>query len=72
MRFDAVIDDYVDDMWSQGRFTSSATERNYRLVLYAHAEDVDNRIRVKRAGRTSSGPFGAGSIRIRSGKTGPF
>ncbi len=30
-------------MWSQGRFTSEATERNYRLVLYAHAEDIDNR-----------------------------
>lgn len=43
MRFDVAIDEYVRDMWSQGRFTSEATERNYRLVLYAHAEDVDNR-----------------------------
>jgi site-specific recombinase XerD len=43
MRFDVAIDEYVLDMWSQGRFTSPATDRNYRLVLYAHADDVDNR-----------------------------
>jgi site-specific recombinase XerD len=41
--FDMAIDEYVRDMWSQGRFNSESTERNYRLVLYAHAEDVDNR-----------------------------
>jgi integrase len=43
VRFDVAIDEYVADMWSQGRFNSPASERNYRLVLYAHAEDVDNR-----------------------------
>jgi len=43
MRFDVAIDEYVRDMWSQGRFNSGSTERNYRLVLYAHAVDVDNR-----------------------------
>jgi integrase/recombinase XerD len=43
VRFDVAIDEYVRDMWSQGRFNSPASERNYRLVLYAHVEDVDNR-----------------------------
>jgi integrase/recombinase XerD len=43
MRFDVAIDEYVADMQAQGRMNSSATERDYRLVLYAHAEDVDNR-----------------------------
>jgi site-specific recombinase XerD len=43
MRFDVAIDEYVADMQAQGRMNSAATERDYRLVLYAHADDVDNR-----------------------------
>lgn len=43
MRFDVAIDLYVGDMRAQGRMNSAATERDYRLVLYWHAEDVDNR-----------------------------
>ncbi len=69
MRFDVAIDEYVRDMWSQGRFTSEATERNYRLVLYAHAEDVDNRDPERLVATTSSGRCAAGRIRTRSGKT---
>ena len=43
MRFDVAIDEYVADMRSQGRMNSDKTERDYRIVLYAHAEDVNNR-----------------------------
>ena len=43
MRFDVAIDEYVRDMRSQGRMNSDKTERDYRIVLYAHSEDVDNR-----------------------------
>ncbi|MBS1843092.1 MAG: hypothetical protein JST53_01630 [Actinobacteria bacterium] len=43
MRFDVAIDQYVADMQTQGRMNSAATERDYRLVLYRHADDVDNR-----------------------------
>jgi site-specific recombinase XerD len=43
VRFDVAIDEYVVDMRSQGRMNSAATERDYRLVLYAHADDVGNR-----------------------------
>jgi integrase/recombinase XerC len=43
MRFDVAIDQFLGDMRSQGRINSPATERDYRLVLYAHATDVENR-----------------------------
>lgn len=37
------IDEFVADMRSQGRMNSDKTERDYRIVLYAHADDVGNR-----------------------------
>jgi integrase len=43
VRFTDSIEIYVRDMWSQGRFNSAASERSYRAVLYAHAEDIANR-----------------------------
>jgi integrase len=43
VKFTDAIELYVRDMWSQGRFSSAATERSYRAVLYAHAEDISNR-----------------------------
>ncbi len=43
MKFYAAIDLYVDDMISEGRFTSPLTERGYRATLDVHAEDVGNR-----------------------------
>lgn len=41
--FHAVIDDYIRDMWAQGRMRSKRTEVAYRSALVAHAEDVDNK-----------------------------
>jgi integrase/recombinase XerD len=43
VRFDVAIDEFIAEMQSQGRINSPATERDYRLVLYAHSDDVDNR-----------------------------
>jgi integrase/recombinase XerD len=43
VRFDVAIDRFVEDQWAEGNFNSNSTERNYRLALYAHAEDVGNR-----------------------------
>ena len=43
MRFDVAIDEYIADRRSQGIINSTLTERDYRLVLYAHADDVRNR-----------------------------
>ncbi len=43
MDMGAAIDLYVRDMRAEGRMTSDATERNYRIVLHAHAKDVNNR-----------------------------
>lgn len=39
MRVDVAIDQYVADMQAQGRMNSAATERDYRLVPYWHADD---------------------------------
>src|SRR3954470_4434796 len=30
-------------MWGEGRITSPKTERDYRIVLHAHADDIGNR-----------------------------
>ena len=43
MRFDVAIDRYIREQWADGRFNSDSTERNYRLTLNAHADDVGNR-----------------------------
>jgi len=43
MKFSEAIDLFVGDMWSQGRFTSTSTERSYRSILDRHNEDVGNR-----------------------------
>ncbi len=43
MRFDEAIDDYIEDMRTQGRINSASSERGYRSTLVAHAEDVGNR-----------------------------
>jgi integrase/recombinase XerD len=43
MRFADALDLYFDDMWAEGRITSTRTERDYRIVLHAHADDVGNR-----------------------------
>ena len=37
------IDEFVADMRAQGRMNSDKTERDYRIVLHAHAEDIENR-----------------------------
>ena len=71
MRFDVAIDEFVADMRSQGRMNSDKTERDYRLVLYAHAEDIDNATRATRIARTSRGLSAAGPIRTRNVRTAP-
>ena len=43
MRFTTAIDRFCEDMKSQGRMNSPATERDYRYCLVRHGEDVDNR-----------------------------
>src|SRR4051812_13205917 len=43
MKFSAAIDQYIADRRSLGHIGSDRTERDYRIVLYAHAEDVENR-----------------------------
>ncbi len=43
MKLTRATDLFIDDMRSQGRINSPATERDYRGVLKAHAEDVENR-----------------------------
>jgi hypothetical protein len=43
MRFNLAIDLYVADMRSQGRLTSSSSERAYRDTLYLLADEVANR-----------------------------
>ena len=43
MRFDVAIDEFISDRSSQGAINSEKTVRDYRLVLNAHLEDVDNR-----------------------------
>lgn len=43
MKLTSSIDDYIADMWAAGRINSPLTERDYRGVLLAHAEDVSNR-----------------------------
>jgi integrase/recombinase XerD len=43
MKLSTAIDRYCEDMKSQGRMNSPATERDYRYCLGCHGEDVDNR-----------------------------
>lgn len=43
MKFSEAIDQYVNDMFSQGRFTSKRTEESYRAALHRLADDVGNR-----------------------------
>lgn len=43
MKLTAAIDAYIEDMRLDGRINSTATERDYRGALMAHAEDVANR-----------------------------
>ena len=43
MKFAVAIDLYVQDMRSQGRMRSDATERSYRSILNRHNEDLTNR-----------------------------
>jgi site-specific recombinase XerD len=43
VRFTTAIDRFCEDMKSQGRMNSPATERDYRYCLIRHAEDVENR-----------------------------
>jgi integrase len=40
VRFSDAIDLFVRDMRAQGRMNSDATERNYRVTLSAHCDDV--------------------------------
>jgi integrase len=43
MKFSAGIDDYLRDRRALGYINSDRTERDYRIVLTAHADDVQNR-----------------------------
>jgi site-specific recombinase XerD len=43
MRLSDAIDAFVADMRAEGRMNSDATERNYRIALNWHADDVDDR-----------------------------
>jgi hypothetical protein len=43
VKFSTAIDDYIRERRSLGRINSDRTERDYRIVLNAHAEDVGNR-----------------------------
>jgi site-specific recombinase XerD len=43
VRFDVAIDEFVADWQAQGHMNSDKTERDYRLVLDAHCDDVSNR-----------------------------
>lgn len=63
VRFYDTIEQYVEDMRNQGRMSSNKTERQYRDVLYLHAEDsqlrdprMTTRDDVKRTLRRWSNP----------------
>jgi integrase/recombinase XerD len=43
MRFTVAIDSFADDLAAQGRINSPRTDRDYRYVLEAHSDDVQNR-----------------------------
>src|SRR5262245_24041174 len=43
MKFDAAIDEFIEDMRAQGRLNSASSVRGYRSTLVAHGEDVGNR-----------------------------
>lgn len=43
MRFTAATDQFVREMFAEGRFNSPKTEESYRATLSLHAEDVRNR-----------------------------
>lgn len=43
MTFSQAIEQYMTDMQAAGRINSARTERSYRDILGAHAEDVGNR-----------------------------
>ena len=43
MKLTSAIDEYINDLSSQGRMASSRTDKTYRSILTRHAEDVGNR-----------------------------
>jgi integrase/recombinase XerD len=43
VRFAVAIDQFIEDMRSEGRINTDSSERSYRGTLYKHAEDVSNR-----------------------------
>jgi len=57
MRFHDAIDQYVDDMVAEGRFTSARTVVAYRRTLSLHAEDVSNRSLIGTRGTSGAETF---------------